>query len=63
MSAPHRASVVAEVIDLALIAFILACLAVVFLGVRNAIRERRLRRWPKSWTRDFRAGARERSRR
>lgn len=60
MSAPHRASGLAEGIDLAIVAFVLACLAVAVLGVRNAIRRHRPRRWPRSWLRDFRADARDR---
>lgn len=62
MTAPHRASAVAEGIDLALVAFILACAAATVLGVRNAIRRHRPRRWPRSWLRDFEAEARDRDR-
>lgn len=61
MSAPHRASAAFEVIDLGIVAFILGCLAVVALSAREALRRRRVRRWPKSWTRDFRAEAQRRN--
>lgn len=60
MSAPHRASAAAEGIDLALVVFILACAGAAVLGVRNAIRRHRPRRWPRSWLRDFRAEAQDR---
>lgn len=64
MSTPHRASVVAEAIDLALIAVFLGALSVLAASAwQGAARIARRRRKHRAWLRDFEAEARERRRR
>jgi len=61
MSVPHRASVAAEAIDLALVAVILAALSVLAASAwQGAARLARRRRKRRTWLRDFDAEARER---
>lgn len=64
MSAQHRASAVAEAIDLALIAVILGALSVLAASAWQGLaRLARRRRKHRAWLRDFEAEARERGRR
>lgn len=62
MTAPHRASAAAEVIDLALVAVILGALGVLAASARKGLAElARRRRVRRAWLRDFEAEARDRN--
>ena len=63
MSAPHRASAAAEVIDLALVAVFLGALGVLAVSARQGLAAlARRRRKRQAWLRDSGAEARERNR-